>query len=512
MLLSWKLLTMKSASNMNVKKIALFLLFALPLLLAYRPSTPLEIKPKKPNIIYIFADDLGYGELGVYGQQKIKTPHLDQLAGEGIRFTQHYSSAPVCAPSRCMLLTGKHPGHSYIRGNYELGEFSDDMEGGQMPLPEGTVTIGHMLQKNGYQTGIIGKWGLGMHNTTGNPNLQGFDYSYGYLCQKQAHNYYPTHLWENGKWDTLNNPPISVHQRLSPTTPFEYFIGKEYVVDNMTAKALKFIEQGKNKPFFLYLAFPLPHLSIQVPEKALTPYLGKFPEEPYTGDKGYSPQRYPLSAYAGMISYLDEQVGIIMATLKAQGLDENTLVLFSSDNGATFDVGGVNAAFFNSVQGLRGLKMDVYEGGIRVPFIARWKGKIKPGQVSDHVSVQYDLMATLADLLKLEAPKNDGISYLPTLLGKKELQKQHPFLYWEYPEKGGQIAVRIGNWKGVKTQMKTNPAAKWELYDLSNDRSEQKNRAGELPERVSELDQVVEREHVPSHIKDWEFVSPKFKR
>lgn len=487
------------------------ILFFLPLLLGIHSEKPLQPARKKVNIIYIYADDLGYGELGAYGQEKIKTPHLDQLASEGMRFTQHYSSAPVCAPSRCMLLTGKHPGHAYIRGNYELGEYTDDMEGGQMPLPEGTTTIGHMLQKNGYHTGIIGKWGLGMNSTTGSPNLQGFDYAYGYLCQKQAHNYYPTHLWENGKWDTLHNPPITVHQRLKPETPFDYFIGKEYAVDHMTAKALQFMRQQKDQPFFLYLAFPLPHLSLQVPAKALTPYLGKFPEEPYIGDRNYAPQQYPLSAYAGMISYLDQQVGLVMETLKTLGLEENTLVLFSSDNGTTLKVGGVDAAFFNSTQGLRGLKMEVYEGGIRVPFLARWKGKIAPGQVSDHVSVQYDLMATLADLLHIQAPLNDGISYLPTLLGQKQLQKQHPFLYWEYPENGGQIAVRMGDWKGVKMKMKANPQAPWELYNLASDRAEQHNVAAEQGDLLKKMGALVKEVHVPSHIKEWEFVSPKFK-
>jgi arylsulfatase A-like enzyme len=495
-----------------MKKIFWFSLSILPFCFLWMPPQKQAQKPKRPNIIYIYADDLGYGEIGAYGQEKIKTPYLDQLAQEGIRFTQHYSSAPVCAPSRCMLLTGKHPGHSYIRGNYELGEFSDDREGGQMPLPEGTFTIGHMLQAQGYRTGIIGKWGLGMHNTTGSPNRQGFDYAYGYLCQKQAHNYYPTHLWENGRWDSLDNPSITVHQKLKPETPYEYFIGKEYAVDRMTAKALEFIRRKQKEPFFLYLAFPLPHLALQVPEKALAPYRGQFEESPYLGDKGYCPQAYPLSAYAGMISYLDQQVGLVMETLKALNLDEETLVLFSSDNGAAFDVGGVNTGFFNSTQGLRGLKMDLYEGGIRVPFIARWPGKIAAGQVSEHLSVQYDLMATLADLLKIKPPKNDGISYLPTLLGQKQAQANHPCLYWEYPEKNGQLALRMGEWKAIKLDMKTNPNAAWELYNLAKDRTESKNLAAERPDLLKKADALVQEFHVPAHVKDWEFVNPKFKR
>ncbi|MEI8099517.1 MAG: sulfatase-like hydrolase/transferase, partial [Sediminibacterium sp.] len=218
----------------------------------------------KPNIIYIYADDMGYGELGAYGQTKIKTPNLDRMSAEGMRFTDHYSSAPVCAPARCMLLTGKHGGHTYIHGNYELGGFADSLEGGQMPLPEGIFTVGKMMQQAGYKTAAIGKWGLGMANTTGSPIKQGFDYFYGYLDQKQAHNYYPTHLWENDHWDTLQNPVINVHKQLDSTkatlADFNYYKGKEYAPAKLTEKALAFIENNKSKPFFLYLPYTLPHL------------------------------------------------------------------------------------------------------------------------------------------------------------------------------------------------------------------------------------------------------------
>jgi arylsulfatase A-like enzyme len=345
---------------------------------------------KRPNIIYIYADDLGYGELGCYGQQKIKTPNLDRIAREGIKFTQHYTSAPVCAPARCMLMTGKHSGHSYIRGNYELGGFEDDKEGGQMPLPEGTFTIARLMQQAGYTTGAIGKWGLGMVNTTGDPNKQGFDYFYGYLDQKQAHNFYPTHLWENArptgssgrsKWDTLNNPYIQVHKPLpkdAPDTAFNYFKGKDYSLTKMAEKTLAFIKKNKDKPFFLYLPYTGPHVSLQAPDEAVREYIGKFEEQPYHGERGYASTLYPKSTYAAMITYMDKQVGRIMELLKELGLDDNTIVMFSSDNGATFDVGGVDTKFFNSVGGLRGLKQDLYEGGIREPFIARWPGKIQP--------------------------------------------------------------------------------------------------------------------------------------
>lgn len=468
----------------------------------------------RPNIIYIYADDMGYAELGCYGQKKIKTPHLDKLASEGIRFTQHYTSTPVCAPARCQLLTGKHAGHSYIRGNYELGGFPDSLEGGQMPLYPGAFTIGRMLQGVGYTTACIGKWGLGMANSSGSPNSQGFDYFYGYLDQKQAHNFYPTHLWENGKSVPLNNPIIDVHKKLTPETAtdaaFAYYRGKDYAIDKMAQKALAFVKENKNRPFFLYLPFTTPHVSLQAPQEAVNEYVGQFDDKPYLGEKSYASTPYPRATYAAMITYMDKQVGALMQLLKDLKIDDNTIVMFSSDNGATFN-GGVEAAYFRSVANLRGLKMDVYEGGIREPMIARWPKKIPANQVSDHVSVQYDVMATLADIAGYTKPiDTDGLSFLPTLLGQKTKQKQHAYLYWEYPEKGGQLAIRMGNWKGVKTEVRKNPKGPWELYDLSKDESETTNVAAQHPELVREFDEIVEREHVPSHLKEWEFVSPKF--
>jgi len=467
----------------------------------------------RPNVIYIYADDLGYGELGCYGQQKIKTPHLDLLAKEGIRFTNHYTAAPVCAPARCMLMTGKHSGHSYIRGNYELGGFEDDKEGGQMPLPEGTFTIAKMMQQAGYTTGAIGKWGLGMSNTTGDPNKQGFDYFYGYLDQKQAHNFYPTHLWENGKWDTLNNTYIQVHKPLSKDAPdaaFDYYKGNNYSVTKMAEKTLAFIKKNKDKPFFLYLPYTGPHVSLQAPDEAIHEYLGKFDEQPYRGERGYAATRYPKSTYAAMITYFDKQVGRIMQLLKELGLDENTIVLFSSDNGATFDVGGVDTKFFNSVAGLRGLKQDLYEGGIREPFIARWPGKIAPGKVTNHISAQFDLMATLAELTGAKAWPNDGISFLPTLTGKINKQQQHKYLYFEFPEKGGQVAIRMGDWKGVKSNMKKNKNAPWEIYNLSKDVNETNDVATSHPELAAQFEAILKKEHSPACIRDWEFIDPKF--
>lgn len=467
----------------------------------------------KPNVIYIYADDLGYGELGCYGQQKIKTPHLDRIAREGIRFTQHYTGAPVCAPARAMLMTGKHSGHSYIRGNYELGDFTDDTEGGQMPLPEGTFTIAHLMKNAGYTTGMIGKWGLGMHNTTGDPNKQGFDYYYGYLCQKQAHNYYPTHLWENGKWDTLNNEFFFVHRPLTKNaadSAFENFKGKDYSLTKMAEKTFDFIKNNINKPFFLYLPYPTPHVSLQAPEEFIKEYIGQFDEQPYYGEKSYASTKYPLSTYAAMITYMDKQVGHILDLLKELGLEENTIIMFSADNGTTFNVGGVNAEFFNSTGGLRGRKQELYEGGIREPFIVRWPGKIKAGRETDHISAQFDLMATLAELTGSKAPANDGISFLPTLLDKTNEQNRHPFLYFEFPERSGQVAVRMGDYKGVKSNMKANKAAPWEIYNLKDDIAESKNIAALHPELVAKFERIVQEQHQPSHIRDWEFIAPKF--
>ncbi len=466
----------------------------------------------RPNVIYIYADDLGYGEIGAYGQQKIRTPNIDRLAKEGMRFTQHYSSAPVCAPARCMLLTGRHGGHAYIRGNYELGGFADSLEGGQMPLPEGAFTIGHLMQQAGYKTGAIGKWGLGMNTSTGDPNKQGFDYFYGYLDQKQAHNYYPSHLWQNGQWDTLDNPFMDVHPKKADVLKdpkFASFIGKDYALQEMGDKAVAFIEEQKDKPFFLYLPFVAPHVSLQAPAEAVKEYVGQFKEEPYLAEDGYVPVRYPLSTYAAMITFLDTQVGRVMDMIRQQGLDENTIIMFSSDNGTTFN-GGVQAQFFNSVGSLRGLKMDVYEGGIREPFIARWPGKIQAGTTSDLVSVQFDMMATLAELTGTVAPANDGISMLPTLLGKNQLQKKHPYIYFEYPEKGGQVAIRMGNWKGVRTNVRANRNAPWQVYDLSTDNSEQKNVADQHPDIVTRFVQIAGSEHRCSHLREWEFIDPKF--
>lgn len=466
----------------------------------------------RPNIIYIYADDLGYGELGAYGQKRIRTPHLDRMAREGMRFTQHYAGTPVCAPSRYMLMTGSHAGHAYIRGNYELGGFLDAEEGGQMPIPANTPTVARMLKGAGYTTGAIGKWGLGMHDNTGDPNQQGFDYFFGYLDQKQAHNYYPTHLWENGRSVALDNQYFSPHQKL-PGPPadaavYDRFKGKDYAPEVMTQRAVQFIEKHREQPFFLYLPYTLPHLALQAPDEMVAQYVGSFDEQPYLGQNGYLPVRYPLSTYAAMITTLDSYVGRVMAQVQALGLDERTLVMFSSDNGPTF-TGGTSREFFDSSGGLRGAKMDLYEGGVREPFIARWPGRVPAGQVSDLVSTQYDVISTLGELVTVAAPPNDGVSFLPTLLGRAADQKRRDYLYFEYPEKGGQLAVRKGNWKGIKVNMRADSRAPWQLYDLAADRAETTDVAAAHPDILRELDAIVKREHRRSHIRDWEFIDSR---
>jgi arylsulfatase A-like enzyme len=409
-------------------------------------------------------------------------------------------------------MTGVHAGHSYIRGNYELGGFEDNNEGGQLPLPEGTFTVAKMMQQAGYITGMIGKWGLGMHNNSGNPNTQGFDYFYGYLDQKQAHNYYPTHLWENGHWDTLNNPAMNVHRSISKESPdsaFNYFKGNEYSLDKMGEKAIAFIKNNKDKSFFLYLPFTAPHLSLQAPDNEIANYIGSFDEQPYYGERGYAPSKYPKSTYASLVSILDKKIGMIMELLKQLNLDKTTLVMFSSDNGATFNVGGASTNYFKSNAGLRGYKQDLYEGGIREPFVARWPGKIPAGTITNHISAQFDLMATLAELTNTKAPTNDGVSFLPALLGKEKRQQEHEYLYFEFPEKGGQVAIRMGAWKAVKSNMKKNPSAPWELYDLSTDENEQVNIAEAHPDLIKRFESILKKEHKISAVKEWEFVNTK---
>ncbi|MGH9158480.1 MAG: arylsulfatase [Vicinamibacteraceae bacterium] len=463
----------------------------------------------RPNIVVVLADDLGYAELGSYGQRQIRTPRLDRLAAEGMRFTQFYVGSPVCAPSRAALLTGLHSGHAYVRGNFELGGFRDDEERGQLALLPQTRTMARWLQRQGYATGAVGKWGLGGPGSTGRPHLQGFDLFFGYLDQKQAHNYYPTHLWRNGERVPLDNEYFSPHQRLrgDPNDPAAYtsFRGHEYAIDRMTAEALVFLRQHRSRPFFLYFAPTVPHLALQVPEAALAQYDGRFPETPYRGDEGYLPNRTPRATYAAMISHLDAQVGRILDELQALGLARNTLVLFSSDNGASANI---DLEFFQSVGALRGHKGTLHEGGIRVPFIASWPGRIPAGTVSTHVAATWDLWATFADLLGVQAPPSDGLSLLPTLLGRPNEQRAHDFLYWEFAAGGGQQAVRIGRWKGVRMNLRKNPQARLELYDLEATPDEARDLASERPEIVARMTEIMRSARTSSPVEAFNVATP----
>ena len=461
----------------------------------------------RPNIIYILADDLGYGDIGCYGQKYIKTPNIDRLAAEGIRFTQHYTGAPVCAPARCCLLTGKNAGHSFVRDNLELKD-SDAYKTGQTPLPGETFTLAEMLKKSGYSTAIIGKWGLGSIASSGAPNKQGFDFFYGYADQVHAHNHYPDFLWRNDKQEFISGNVATVHPKIDKTltvdkNEYKKYIGTHYSLDLMADEAVKFIGENRNNPFFLYLAFVTPHKALQVPDESLEMYNGKFDEQPYDGKAGYTPHPRPLSAYAAMITRMDSKVGAILQKLKELGIDDNTIVMFSSDNGPAGG-GGLNNRFFNSSGGLRGMKGQVYEGGIREPFIVRWPGKVTPGKTTDQVSAQYDLMATLADLTGQKLNETDGISFLPTLFGQTEKQKKHEYLYWEFSSGDGQYAVRMGNWKGVRTGVSSNPNKQWEIYDLSSDQAETKNLADQHPELVVKFNQIVTR-RTPSQNPKWNF-------
>lgn len=433
---------------------------------------------RKPNIILIMADDLGWNELGCYGQTKIKTPNIDRLAAEGMRFSQFYSGCAVCAPSRCCLMTGKHGGHAYIRNNSEMKDPEKGIFGGQQPLPENERTIAETLKAAGYVTGCFGKWGLGAVGTSGDPLNQGFDRFYGYNCQRHAHNLYPKYLVNDRK-----NEPLEGNTR--------GLTGKTYAPQRIADEMLAFVRENKNRPFFLYYPTVLPHLALQVPEQELRQYSGLWPEAPYTG-RSYLPHPTPRACYAAMISFLDKQVGRLMALLKDLGITDNTIVLFTSDNGTTHVKEQVDYEFFNSVGPLRGLKGSLYEGGIRVPLIARWPGKIPGGGMSDHIAANYDVPATLAEVAGTTFPEDtDGLSILPTLLGKKDQQKEHTYLFWDFRGYGGQIAVRMGKWKGIKKNLSKNPDAPLELYDLDSDIGETTNVVNDRPEITQKIEQIM---------------------
>lgn len=480
----------------------------------------------RPNIILILADDLGYGETGCYGQQKIETPNIDRLAAEGMRFTQHYSSSPVSAPARCSLLTGLHSGHSQIRGNDEWTErgdvynyramLADSTLEGQRPMADNTVTIAGLFKEAGYRTAMTGKWGLGAPHTGSIPDKSGFDYFYGYNCQRQAHTYYPVHLYENTRRVLMGNDTVPPHTGLepgvNPLDPESYrkFTLHKNAGDAMEEAMFRFLEQNNpaltGEPIFLYWASPVSHVPIQAEGKWLDYYRNKFgPEEPYTGSSGYFPCLTPRAAYAAMISGFDEQIGRLLEWLEKEGISDNTLIIFTSDNGPSFS-GGTDAEWFNSngiyAETFGRSKGFVYEGGIRVPMIACWPGKIKPGTISNHISAFHDYLPTLCQVAGADATLTDGISFLPELLGKK--QPSHKHLYWELHEYGGQQAVRCGKWKGIRGDIfKGNMTI--ELYNLKKDPGELNNLAGRRKNMVRKMERLMRESHAPAAIETFRF-------
>jgi len=423
--------------------------FAFAVLVVFLTVIAVASAAPKPNVIFILADDLGYGDLGCFGQTKIKSPNLDRLAAEGMRFTQAYAGTTVCAPSRCALLTGKHTGHSAIRGNKEF------LPEGQEPMPADTFTVAHLMKRAGYRTGIIGKWGLGHPTSASTPEKMGFDYFFGYNCQRKAHEYYPEYLWRNTNQVALD--------------------GKTYSHDLMAEESLEFVRRNQANPFFLYLAFTVPHGKFQVPEQG-----------------AYAKEDWPEQSknIAAMITRLDKDVGRLLALLKELKLDENTLVFFASDNGA-----GYPPKFFQSSGPLRGMKRDMYEGGLRSPSIARWPDRIKAGVVSEQVWAFWDLLPTLAELTGQKPPPNlDGVSILPALLEGKAVE--HPPLYFEFHERGFTVAARIGDWKAVRLGTKL-PI---ELYDMKSDAAEQHDMAAEHPDVVMRFEEFLRTARTESEV------------
>ena len=436
-----------------------------------QPGYSLRPAERKPSIIFILADDLGYGDLGYYGQTKIKTPNLDKLAAEGMRFTSFYAGSTVCAPSRCTLMTGLHTGHAIIRGNATVALRPQDL------------TVTEVLKQAGYRTALIGKWGLGNPNTTGVPEKKGFDQFLGHLDQVHAHDYYTDYLW---RYD----PPTDAKPGYDGRIEFpENQGGKKgvYMDDLFTSAALNFVRINKPdplnhyRPFFLYLAYTIPHANNEEGQRT-----GNGMEVP--SDAPYSDQPWPAveKNKAAMITRLDAYVGQLLDKLKELKIEESTIIFFSSDNGPHKE-GGVDPKFFQSSGPLRGIKRDLYEGGIRVPLIVRWRGKIKAGTVNDQPWAFWDFLPTAAEIAGAKVPpKLDGISMLPALLGNGQTN-DHDFLYWEFHERGFQQAVRMGDWKAVRPQA----GAPLELYNLSTDLGERQNVAAKSPEIVARIEEYL---------------------
>ena len=438
----------------------------------------------KPNIIFILADDLGYGEIGCYGQQKIETPNLDNLAKMGVRFTNFYSGSSVCAPARCSFMSGLHTGHTAIRGNVLI------KPEGQFPLPDSVLTIAMLLQQNGYYTAAFGKWALGFITSTGDPQRKGFDEFYGYNCQTLAHNYYPDHLWHN-------------HDRID--LPGNLTSDSVYSADLIHMQAMNFLRAEHSKPFFLYLPYTLPHADVIAPhDKIYNYYVNKFKEQAISTPKSADGEKHhydthPHAAYATMVSRLDQYVGEIMKMLKNKSIERNTLLIFSSDNGPHKENGG-DPVFFKGSGGLKGIKRDLYEGGIREPFIAYKKGMTKAGSVNNMPSILYDLFPTFLELAGvINKSKIDGQSLVSSLMGLQ--QQQHPYLYWELHESGGKQAIRMGDWKAVWLDVSKKIDPPMELYNLKDDPGEKNNVAAKNPNVLKQMKVILKEAYVPN--KDW---------
>ncbi len=473
----------------------LFFIAVLALACGSPPSSSSDQHEGPPNIIYIIADDLGYGDLSSYGQTKFATPNIDRLARQGMKFTRHYSGSTVCAPSRSCLMTGLHTGHTQVRGNKEV------RPEGQEPLLDEVVTVAELLQAAGYATGAFGKWGLGAPGSEGDPVNQGFDRFYGYNCQRLAHNYYPLHLWDNDR-------KVELPENAGASEGL-------YAPDLIQEQALDFIDENKDGPFFMFVPNVIPHAELKVPEKYMAMYRDKFlPEKVYEGcdpgcarykDGGYGSQTESHAAFAGMIHLLDEQVGQILDRLEQLNIDDRTIVFFTSDNGPHLE-GGADPDYFDSNGPLRGYKRDLYEGGIRVPLLARWPGRVPAGAEANHISAFWDMLPTFLEIAEQPSPGTelDGISFLPTLT-QHRTQDKHDYLYWEFHERGHKQAVVMEQWKGIRLIDREGVVAPTLLYDLSQDVGEEKNIADEHPNIVQQMEQIMAEARTPSSVENWNF-------
>lgn len=449
--------------------------------LAAAPQTqPAAEAARKPNIIFILADDLGYGDLGCYGQKLIRTPNLDKMAAEGMRFTQHYAGSTVCAPSRCCLLTGLHSGHGWMRGNAQGVKLRPDPQ---------DLTVATLLRRAGYQTAMIGKSGCSANIDDGDhPNTKGFDYFFGFVSHAAAHDYFPPYLYRNGK--KIEYPYNQRHE------------GDSYSGDLFYRDVMNYLDAHKDGPFFLHYSMQMPHASLYAPPESMAEYQGQFDEQPVTGQRHYRNEPQPKTTYAAMVSRLDWEVGQLLQKLHNLGIAENTLVLFASDNGA-MNEGGYDRTWFNSSGQLTGGKRDLTEGGIRVPLIAWWPGKIAAGRTSDHVSAFWDFLPTACELAQTSAPdQTDGISYVPTLLGRAG-QNEHAYLYWEFHEQGGKRAVRMGKWKAIQLDVDNNPDGPVAVYDLDADSAEKTDLSAEQGEIVQRARRIFREAHSPSPLFEW---------